>query len=160
HPLLDLSNFGMTIADLDREVGPAGFGGATNGTLRDLIEKLRATYTQSLGVEFIGISDKTQRDWLIARMETMYNQPQLKHEQSHHLMFQLSAAEELDLYLSRAFVGAKRFGLEGAESFVPLVNEMIDQGASLGGEQFIMSMAHRGRLNALAHIINKPYEII
>jgi 2-oxoglutarate dehydrogenase E1 component len=160
HPLLDLSNFGMTVADLDREVGTAGFAGATDNTLRDLIEKLRATYTQSLGVEFIGISDKTQRDWLIAKMEPIYNQPQLTHDQAHHLMFQIIAAEEFELYLSRAFVGAKRFGLEGAESFVPLVNTIVEQGASQGGEQFIMSMAHRGRLNALAHIINKPYEII
>src|SRR5438552_3324793 len=160
HRLLELANFGLTIADLDRQVGTGGLAGESDGTLRDLIEKLRATYTQALGVEFIGISDKAQRDWLIAKMEPIYNRPQLSREQAQSLLFQLIAAEEFELYLARAFVGAKRFGLEGAESFVPMVNTMIDRGAALGGEQFIMSMAHRGRLNALAHIINKPYEII
>jgi 2-oxoglutarate dehydrogenase E1 component len=160
HPLLDLSNFGMTLADLDREVGTGGFVGATDGTLRDLIEKLRQTYCRTIGVEFIGISDKSQRDWLIQRMEPIYNSPQLSAEESKALLFQLIAAEEFEQYLGRAFIGAKRFSLEGAESFNPLCNTIIDHGDDLGGEQFIFAMAHRGRLNALAHVLNKPYEVI
>src|SRR4051812_11166726 len=160
HPLLDLSNFGMTHADLDREVGKGGFMGETDGTLRDLIEKLRLTYCRTIGVEFIGISDKTQRDWLISRMEPILNKPQLSPEETESLMFQLTAAEEFEQYLHRAFIGAKRFSLEGAEGLIPLTNSMIDEGAQLGGEQFIAAMAHRGRLNVLAHVLNKPYEIL
>jgi 2-oxoglutarate dehydrogenase E1 component len=160
HPLLDLSNFGMTHADLDRQVGTGGFHGQTDGTLRDLIEKLRLTYCRTIGVEFIGISDKTQRDWLTAKMEPILNHPQLSPEETESLMFQLIAAEEFEQYLHRAFIGAKRFSLEGAESLIPLTNAIIDEGALLGGEQFIGAMAHRGRLNVLAHVLNKPYEVM
>jgi 2-oxoglutarate dehydrogenase E1 component len=160
HPLLDLSNFGMTHADLDREVGKGGFMGETDGTLRNLIEKLRLTYCRTLGVEFIGISDKAQRDWLTARMEPIYNHPQHSPEETESLMFQMIAAEEFEQYLHRAFVGAKRFSLEGAESLIPLTNALVDEGALLGGEQFIAAMAHRGRLNVLAHVLNKPYEVM
>jgi 2-oxoglutarate dehydrogenase E1 component len=160
HPLLDLSNFGMTHADLDRQVGRGGFMGETDGTLRDLIEKLRLTYCRTIGVEFIGISDKSQRDWLISRMEPISNQPKLSPEDTEELMFQLTASEEFEQYLHRAFVGAKRFSLEGAESLVPLFNTLVDEGAILGGEQFIGAMAHRGRLNVLAHVLNKPYEVM
>src|SRR4051812_2169566 len=160
HPLLDLANFGMTHADLDREVGTGGFHGATDGTLRDLIDKLRTTYCRTIGVEFIGISDKAQRDWLIQRMEPIYNQPALEPADRKALLFQLVAAEEFEQYLHRVFIGAKRFSLEGAESFIPLCNVIVDQGATLGANQFIYAMAHRGRLNALAHVLNKPYEVI
>ena len=160
HPLLDLSNFGMTHADLDRQVGRGGFQGETDGTLRDLIEKLRLTYCRTIGVEFIGISDKTQRDWLISHMEPILNHPKLTEEETEALTFQLVAAEEFEQYLHRVFIGAKRFSLEGAESLVPLCNSMIDEGALLGGEQFFGAMAHRGRLNVLAHVLNKPYEVL
>lgn len=160
HPLLELSNFGMTETDLSREVGVGGFLGQTDGTLADLINKLRSTYCGALGVEFININNKDQRDWLMQRMEPNLNQPQFTPEQTRSLMFQLIAAEEFEHYLARVYVGTKRFGLEGGESFIPLVNTIVDEGAIVGGEQFIMAMAHRGRLNALAHIINKPYEVI
>ena len=160
HPLLDLANFGMTSADLDRQVGKGGFGGETDGSLRDLIEKLRATYCRSLGVEFINISDKAQRDWLIAKMEPIYNKPQITDEETRELMFQLIAAEEFEHYLHKKFQTTKRFSLEGAETLIPLTNWMIDEGALLGGEQFIGAMAHRGRLNVLAHVLNKPYEVL
>lgn len=160
HPLLDLKEFGMTEADLGREVGVGGFVGQTNGTLGDLINALRQTYCSTLGVEFINITVKEQREWLLQRMEPIHNRPQLTPEQTHSLLFQLIAAEEFEQYLARAYVGTKRFGLEGAESFVPLMNAIVDEGALVGGEQFITAMAHRGRLNTLAHVINKPYEVI
>ncbi len=160
HPLLDLSNFGMTHADLDRQVGRGGFLGETDGTLRDLIEKLRMTYCRTLGVEFIGISDKAQRDWLTAKMEPILNKPQLGTEETESLAFQLIAAEEFEQYLHRAFPVAKRFSLEGAESLIPVLNAIIDEGAMLGAEQFIGAMAHRGRLNVLSHVLNKPYEVM
>jgi 2-oxoglutarate dehydrogenase E1 component len=150
----------MTHADLDREVGSGGFNGRTDGTLRDLIEKLRLTYCRTLGVEFIGISDKTQRDWLTTRMEPILNHPQLSQAETESLMFQMIAAEEFEQYLHRAFIGAKRFSLEGAESLIPFCNALVDEGATLGGEQFIGAMAHRGRLNVLAHVLNKPYEVL
>jgi 2-oxoglutarate dehydrogenase E1 component len=161
HPLLRLDNFGMSEADLNRQVGQGSFLGKTDGTLRDLVAKLRETYCGTIGVEYIGISDKAQRDWLQERMEPILNRPSFNAAETRALMFQLVAAEEFEQFLARTqSPGTKRFGLEGGESFIPLVNAIIEQGATLGGEQFIMSMAHRGRLNALAHIFNKPYETL
>jgi 2-oxoglutarate dehydrogenase E1 component len=160
HPLLRLDNFGMGEADLDRQVGQGSFLGKTDGTLRDLIDKLRNTYCRTIGVEYIGISDKAQRDWLQERMEPIFNRPAVSPADTRALAFQLVAAEEFEQFLARSQTGAKRFGLEGGEAFIPLVNAIIEHGAGVGGEQFIMSMAHRGRLNALAHVMNKPYETL
>jgi 2-oxoglutarate dehydrogenase E1 component len=161
HPLLRMDNFGMTESDLGRQVGQGAFLGKTDGTLRDLIDKLYRTYCSTIGVEYIGISDKSQRDWLQERMEPIFNRPQLSPQETKALMFQLVAAEEFEQFLATTqSPGTKRFGLEGGEAFVPLVNAIIEQGATLGGEQYIMSMAHRGRLNTLAHVLNKPYETL
>jgi 2-oxoglutarate dehydrogenase E1 component len=160
HPLLELSNFGITSAQLDRSVSGGGLVGWTGGTLRELVEALRATYCRAIGVEFTGISDKAQRDWLIQRMEPIRNQPSFSVPESRALMYQLIAAEEFEQYLHRVFVGAKRFSLEGAEALIPLLNTLIEEGALIGAEKLIMGMSHRGRLNALAHVFNKPYEII
>ena len=160
HPLLDLSNFDMTNADLDRSVGKGGFGGQTDGTLRDLIGKLRETYCDCIGVEFTGITDKEQREWLQTRIEANLNHAVLSEADKKQLLFELIACEELEHYLGRQFIGAKRFSIEGAESLVPLLNGIIENGAGLGAEAVVMAMAHRGRLNVLAHVLNKPYENI
>ncbi len=158
HPLLHLDNFGMSEADLDRVVGKGSFYGPANGTLRDLLNKLHDTYCGNIGIEFISISDRDQREWLLQRMEPILNRPQFTAEQRKEILFQLVAAEEFEQYLHRVFIGAKRFSLEGAEALVPLLNNIIDHGAGIGAEQVIMNMAHRGRLNVLAHVLNKPYE--
>ncbi|CAN5510151.1 2-oxoglutarate dehydrogenase E1 component [soil metagenome] len=158
HPLLHLDNFGMSDADLDRVVGRGSFYGPTNGTLRDLIDKLRQTYCRGIGVEFINISDRDQREWLLYRMEPILNRPKFSPEQRKKILYELIAAEEFEQYLHRAFIGAKRFSLEGGEALVPVLNTLVDHGATLGSEQMIMSMSHRGRLNVLAHVLNKPYE--
>ena len=160
HPNLELKSFNLNEADLDRQIGNGGFRGKTDGTVRDLIAKLKLTYTGTIGVEFVGISNPDQRAWLEQRVETDYNQPAFTDEQKHALLFQLIAAEEFEHFLGRTFVGTKRFGVEGAEAVIPLLNTLVDYGAAHGGEQFIVCMAHRGRLNTLAHVMNKPYETI
>ena len=159
HPLLELSNFGIKPAMLDRPVGGGGFVGWTAGSLRDLIEKLRATYCRAIGVEFTGISDKAQREWLQARMEPIENKPFLSQTEARNLLGELLAAEEFERYLHRVFIGAKRFSLEGGESLIPLLNTLVEEGAGQGAEKVIIAMAHRGRLNTLAHVLNKPYEV-
>jgi 2-oxoglutarate dehydrogenase E1 component len=160
HPLLELSNFGITSAVLDKPVGGGGFVGWTVGSLRDLIEKLRATYCRSIGVEFIGISDKAQREWLQARMEPIENKPFFSQTEARNLLGELVSAEEFELYLKKVFGNAKRFGLEGGEALIPLLNTVVEEGAALGADKVILAMAHRGRLNTLAHVLNKPYEVI
>jgi 2-oxoglutarate dehydrogenase E1 component len=160
HPLLELSNFGITTAMLDKPVSGGGFNGWTGGTLRDLIDKLRATYCRTIGVEFTGISDKAQRDWLTARMEPVQNRLNFSQAESREIFGELVKAEEFERYLQRVYVGQKRFGLEGGESLIPLLNTMIEEASALGAEKVFVAMAHRGRLSTLAHVLNKPYEVI
>src|SRR3989440_10175624 len=160
HPLLNLSEFGLTPADLDKPAIKGGFHGEFDGTPRGLLEALRATYCRTLGVEFMDIPDKAQREWLAQKMEPIKNRPQLTAEESRAILFQLVAAEEFEHFLHTRYVGQKRFSLEGAEALVPLMNTLIEDGVDLGVEEVIMGTAHRGRLNILAHVMNKPYETI
>src|SRR5437763_786762 len=131
HPLLELSNFGITTNMLDLPVSGGSFVGWTGGTLRDLIERLRATYTRTIGVEYTGISDKTQRDWLTGRMEPILNRPEFSVTECRSLMFQLIAAEEFERYLHsrEGFIGKKRFSIEGSEALIPLLNTIVEEGA-------------------------------
>jgi len=160
HPLLALKEFNMSVADLDKIVGNGGFHADTDGTLGDLISKLEETYCSTVGVEFTGISSAEQSKWIEQRLESTCNKQIFTPDQQRALLFQLVAAEEFEQFLARSFTGAKRFGLEGGDALIPLLNAIIDHGSVVGGEQFIMCMAHRGRLNTLAHVLNKPYENI
>ncbi|HEV8607305.1 MAG TPA: 2-oxoglutarate dehydrogenase E1 component [Tepidisphaeraceae bacterium] len=160
HPLLELSEFNMTKADLDRVVGQGTFLGKTDGTLRDLVEKLHFTYCDTLGVEFMGISDKNQREWLMQRMEPICNKPKFSVEECRFILNQLICAQGFEEYLHAKYPTGKRFSIEGAESLIPMMNVLIEDGASLGVDEFVMGMAHRGRLNTLAHVLGKPYEMI
>jgi 2-oxoglutarate dehydrogenase E1 component len=160
HPLLDLSEFGLSLADLDKQVGPSGFFGQTDGTLRDLIEKLRRTYCSSIGFEYMYIADKAQREWIQRRVEPIFCQPTFASDDRKGILFQLVAAQGFEEFLQTKYIGAKRFSLEGGEALIPLMNTIVDDGAGLGVEEFVIGMAHRGRLNVLAHVMNKPYETI
>lgn len=160
HPLLEMSEFNMEPGDLDRQVGTATFAGKTDGTLRDLIDKLRTTYCGTIGVEYMAIADKGQREWLTQRMEPINNRPALSAEECQWILRQLVSAGGFEEYLHSKYPTGKRFSLEGAESLVPLLNTLIEDGAALGVDEFVTGMAHRGRLNTLAHVLGKPYEMI
>jgi 2-oxoglutarate dehydrogenase E1 component len=160
HPLLDLSQFNMTLADLDRHVGPGPFLGKTDGTLRDLLDKLKQTYCSTMGLEFTHISDKNQRDWLAQRIEPVCNHPNVSNDEAKWILSQLVAAQGFEDYCKLKYPTTKRFGLEGGESFIPLLNTIVEDGAALGVEEFVTGMAHRGRLNTLANVMGKPYEMI
>src|SRR3954463_8108903 len=160
HPLLELSEFNITQSDLDRMVGQATFFGKTDGTIRDLLNKLRLTYCDTLGVEFMGIADKNQREWLMQRMEPICNKPKLSGEEGRFILHQLICTQGFEEYLQAKYPTGKRFSIEGAEALVPMLNTLIEDGANLGLDEFVMGMAHRGRLNTLAHVLGKPYEMI
>jgi 2-oxoglutarate dehydrogenase E1 component len=160
HSLLDLAQFGLSQADMEKRVTRCDFQGPFDGTLRDLIEKLRTTYCGTLGVEFVNISDKAQREWLIQRMEPILNRPVLTNAQRQALLYEVVAAQGFEDFLALKQPGQKRFGLEGGEALIPLLNVLVEDGAALGIEEVVMGMAHRGRLNVLAHVVNKPYEVI
>ena len=159
-PLLDLVEFGLAEEDLEKTVGNGGFLGRTDGTLRGLLSKLKTTYCRSMGVEYMDIPDKDQRDWLQERIEPCLNNPNLPEEATRRVLARLIAAEEFEQFLHTRYIGQKRFSLEGAESMVPLLDELVNTGSKLGVEEMVIGMAHRGRLNVLAHLLHKPYEEI
>jgi len=158
--LLDLDQFGLSNEDLDKRVTQSDFLGQTDGTLRDLLEKLRTTYCGSIGVEFTNMPDKAQRQWLLERMEKINNRPKLTVAEIRAILYQLCAAQGFEDFLSQKYQTTKRFGLEGAESLIPILNTIVDDGAQLGVEEFVFGAPHRGRLNILAHVLNKPYDTI
>ncbi|MCZ6635977.1 MAG: thiamine pyrophosphate-dependent enzyme, partial [bacterium] len=160
NPLLEISEYGFSEADLDKVVGDGGFLGSVDGTLRDLLDKLKATYCRSLGVEYVEIPYKSQREWLQRQMEPHLNQPQWTPSQSKHILDQLIAAETFEQFLHTKYIGHKRFSIEGGESLIPLLTTLIESGAALDVGEIVMGMAHRGRLNVLAHMMNKPYDMI
>ncbi len=160
HPLLDISECGFSKDDMDRQVGSGGFVGPTDGSLRDLIDKLRQTYCRTIGVEFTEIPFKSQREWLYKQMEPVLNRPKLSKSQCHDILSQLVAAEGFEQFLHTKYLGHKRFSIEGGEAQIVLLSTLAESGAAQEVDEIVMGMAHRGRLNVLAHLLHKPYEAI
>lgn len=160
HPLLDLGEYGYSDDDLNEYVGQGSFLGPTDGTLRDLIDKLKQTYCGSIGVEFAEIPYKSQREWLERQMEPILNRPKFTAEQSKAVLYQLIEAEEFEQFLHTKYIGYKRFSAEGGDSLIPLLHALIETGGALDVQEMVMGMAHRGRLNVLAHVMRKPYSMI
>ena len=118
---------------------------------------LRDTYCRTFAVELTGISDKERRDWLLERMEPCRNLPELTREDRLRFVSQIIAAERFEQFLHRRFLGQKRFSLEGADSMIPLLDTIIEDAAELEAKEIVLGMAHRGRLNVLAHTLGTPY---
>ena len=156
----DIQLIGLSEADMDtvfeagREVnlGPA--------KLRDIVAFLKQTYCGTVGVEYKYIRNAKISDWLQLKMESTRNQPNLDIEEKKHLLNMISKAVVFENFLHTKFVGQKRFSLEGAEAMIPALEAIIFRGAELGIEEFVIGMAHRGRLNVLANIMGKTYSDI
>jgi 2-oxoglutarate decarboxylase len=155
HPELDPAYYGLTIWDLDRHFLTGGLGGKRSASLREILDILRSTYCSAIGVEYMNLQDPVQKQWLQERMEPDRNRVQLDTETKKHLLATLSSAEGLERFLHTRFVGHKRFSLEGGESLMVLLDELLEEAARLNGEEVVIGMAHRGRLNVLANTIGK-----
>lgn len=160
HPLLELSEFGFTEAMLDRVIDCGTFKAASTATLRDLLAMLRTTYSGTLGVEYMEMADKESREWLQERMEPTLNRPQLTSSERVAVLTNLIEAEDFERFLQTKYPTVKRFSLEGGEAVIPLLTTLVENAADLGVEEMVVGMAHRGRLNVLANILRKPYEMI
>jgi 2-oxoglutarate dehydrogenase E1 component len=160
HPLLRLEELGLREPDLDRVVDWAPLHGGGRGPLRDLLHALAETYAGTLGVEYLGISDKARRGWLQERMEPRRNRPELSAADRRALLERLLDAEMFEQFLHARYAGQKRFSLEGGEALIPLLDTLADEAARLGVEEMVLGMAHRGRLNVLAHVLGKPVAMI
>ena len=160
HPLLQLSEFELSEADLDKGVGMGGFRHQTDGSLRDLVNQLRQTYCRTLGVDFSSIADRGQRLWLEERIEPILNRPEYDEKEIRRILWLLTESEEFEQFLQTRYLGQKRFSLEGGEALLPLLHRLVGTGSSLGVEEMVIGMAHRGRLNVLANLLHKPHESI
>ena len=160
HPLLELSEYELSADDLDKAVGFSGFNYETDGSLRDLLEKLRVTYSGNIGIDTMYTSEKAESSWLEERMEPSLNKPSYPKEKKARILWQLIETEEFEQFLHNRYVGQKRFSIEGGESLLPLLDTLVESGSSLGVEEMVVGMAHRGRLNVLAHILHKTYAVI
>ncbi|MCP4446723.1 MAG: 2-oxoglutarate dehydrogenase E1 component [Myxococcales bacterium] len=156
HPFLELSQFGLSDADLDTQVSCEGFRGLASGTVREHIEVLQETYCGPVGVEYMDAVDKPQRDWLQAAMEPSRNRPVYATARRQKIAKNLVMADTFEQSLHKMYTGAKRFSLEGATTLITLLQTLIVEGASSGIEQMVLGMAHRGRLNVLANVMQKP----
>jgi 2-oxoglutarate dehydrogenase E1 component len=155
-PDLGIDVFDLEDKDLDTvfhagteiEIGPA--------KLRDIISHLEQTYCQSIGVEYMNIRNPNLLSWLQERMELSMNIPHFSRDEKARILNKVVEAVTFENFLATKFVGQKRFSLEGAESFLPAMNALMEHGVELGIEDYIIGMAHRGRLNVLANIMAKP----
>jgi 2-oxoglutarate dehydrogenase E1 component len=155
-PELDPAFYGFTEADLDTvfNISNTYFGQET-APLRDILNMLRDTYTRSIGAEFMYISDPTEKRWLQERLESIRSTPTFSAEKKKHILERLTAAEGLERYLHTKYVGAKRFSLEGGESFIASIDEVIQRAGEKGVQEIVIGMAHRGRLNVLVNTLGK-----
>ncbi len=156
-PDLDLPFHGLSDADLDTEFDCGTFaGGGHRMTLRDLRERLRRTYVATIGAEFMHISDHNQRRWIYDRLEKASGDAGLDDETRKRVLAKLTAADGLERYLHTKYVGQKRFSLEGGDSLIPLLDDLIRRAAGDDVHELVIGMAHRGRLNVLVNILGKP----
>ena len=156
-PELDLRNFHLHERDLDKPFPTVDLAGAPEVlTLQDIIAHLAETYCRSIGVEYTHIEDPEQRNWLRDRMESTRNRLKLGREEQLRILTKLSDAEIFEQFIHRSYeAGTKRFSLEGAESLIPLLDLLIERAGEQGVEEIVVGMAHRGRLNVLANILDK-----
>jgi 2-oxoglutarate dehydrogenase E1 component len=147
-PELEPSFYGFSDADMDTvfNISNTYFGGET-ATLRDLLQALRDTYCRSIGAEFQYMTDPAQKRWMQERLEATRSTGNFTREQKQHILDRLTAAEGLERYLHTKYVGQKRFSLEGGESFIASLDEVIQRAGSQGIHEMVIGMAHRGRLN-------------
>lgn len=156
-PQLALENFDLSHADLDKTVDGSMYFGMTGPVrLGELLEALKQTYCRTIGVEYMHIDSLEVRRWLAQRMEPVRNHHPLPLRQKYRILMTLHMAELFEKFLHTKYVGQKRFSLEGGETLIPILDAIIEKGPSLGVKEFVIGMAHRGRLNVLANILGKP----
>jgi 2-oxoglutarate dehydrogenase E1 component len=159
-PGKDLETFGLSDADLDTVFNAGVEVGMGPAKLRDIRDMLEQTYCQSIGAEYKYIRNPIKIKWFEDRMESKRNTPSFNIEEKLKMLDKLNQAVIFENFLGTKFLGQKRFSLEGAEALIPALDSVIQKGADLGIQEFVIGMAHRGRLNVLANIMEKTYKEI
>ena len=159
-PELELGFYGLTDADLELEFGFGSWQGTIAGKaerakLKDIVVAVKRTYCGTVGTEYMYISQTEQKRWIQGQFESIQSQPKLDKDEKQFLLDRLTAAETLEKYLHTRYVGQKRFSLEGGESLIPLVDDIIQGAGAKGVKEVVLGMAHRGRLNILVNSLGK-----
>lgn len=157
-PGKELETFGFTDADLDTVFNAGVEVGLGPATLRDIYALLNDTYCQAIGLEYRYMRNPVKFKWFEDRVEVQRNKPDFSTEQKKRILLKLNQAVVFESFLGTKFLGQKRFSLEGAESLIPALDSVIEKGAELGIQEFVLGMAHRGRLNVLTNIMGKTYK--
>ncbi|MEQ8965204.1 MAG: 2-oxoglutarate dehydrogenase E1 component [Azospirillaceae bacterium] len=159
HPELDPRTYGFADEDWDRTIYVNSLG-LEAASLREIVTRLRETYCGRIGVEFQHIQDPEQKAWIQERIEQVHNRTEFTERGKRAILERLTAAETFERFLNLKYTGTKRFGLDGAESLVPALEQIMKRGGQLGLEEIVLGMAHRGRLNVLANVMGKPFTAI
>lgn len=159
-PTLDLENFGLSDADLNTVFNAGVEIGIGPAKLQDIVDHLKVTYCNSIGTEFMYIRNVEELQWIKKRVEQERNLPKFSPEVKRTILRKLNEAVVFESFLHKKFVGQKRFSLEGGESLIPALDVVAEYGATMGVEEIVIGMAHRGRLNVLANILKKTYSDI
>src|SRR3989344_1165417 len=159
-PELDLRYHGLTDTYLDAVFETGSLVGPRQATLREILALLRATYGGTIGAEYMHITDTAEKRWLQSSIESVHGVPAYPPETKRNLLERLTAAEGIEHYLHTKYVGQKRFSLEGAESLIPLLDELIQRSGAHGTKEVVIGMAHRGRLNVLVNILGKSPAVL
>jgi 2-oxoglutarate dehydrogenase E1 component len=156
HPLLDLDAFGLEASDLERVFAAPDLIEQTSAPLKAIVSRLKETYCRSIGVEYMHLQDPEERRWLQERMEPVRNRSGLAAAEKTGLLQTLVAASRFEAFLNKKYVGVTRFSLEGGEALIPLLDVLRRRAVESGCREIIFGMAHRGRLNVLRNILEKP----
>jgi 2-oxoglutarate dehydrogenase E1 component len=159
-PTLDLENYQLSEKDMDTVFHAGTEIGLGNATLRNIVTTMEETYCQSIGAEYMFIRTPEKTEWLQKRMEQSRNMTKFTADEKKQIFNHLKKAVGFEAFIHKRFVGQKRFSLEGTEALIPALYYLIEKGSSMGIQEYFIGMAHRGRLNVLANIIEKPYENI
>ncbi|MDQ5898302.1 MAG: 2-oxoglutarate dehydrogenase component, partial [Pseudomonadota bacterium] len=156
-PELEPAFYDLTESDMDITFSATNtyFTKAEHMTLREILQALRDTYCSTLGVEFMHITDQTQKRWWQEKLESIRSKASFTGEQKKHILERLTAAEGLERFLHTKYVGQKRFSLEGGESFIAAMDELVQRAGEKGVQEIVIGMAHRGRLNVLVNTLGK-----
>ena len=157
-PELTLQNYSLDKVDRNKIFDPGSFQMKESPTLGNIFAALRHTYTESIGIEYMHMMDTDEKRWIQSRLEPCQARPDYDDKKKLDLLDHLIASETLERYLHKKYVGQKRFSLEGGESLIPMLNEIIHHSASQKAREIVLAMAHRGRLNVLINVMGKSPE--
>ena len=159
-PTLALEHFGLSAEDLNTEFEAGSILGLGKVTLGSICHHLDQIYCDAIGIEYMYIRNPEEIQWIQNWLNVNDNHPKFSPEQKKHILHKLNQAISFESFLHSKYVGQKRFSIEGVDALIPGLDTLIEQGAEMGVEQFVVGMAHRGRLNVLANIFGKSPEAI